>query len=79
MSWHKMATIFQNYVIAKRTILPVATVTGNLPFFFFLSVVWNASALLWAETGNLSPTQILLLLKLIGKTPIDCAGVRKKL
>lgn len=34
----------QNYMIAKKTVPPVATVTGNLPFYFpFLRVVWNAS------------------------------------
>lgn len=39
MSQHKTATEFQNYMIAKRPVPPVATVTGNLPFlflFFFL-------------------------------------------
>lgn len=35
MSWHKTATEFQNYMIAKRTVPPVATVTEDLPFFFF--------------------------------------------
>lgn len=33
MLWHKAHTEFQNYMIAKRIIPPVATATGNLPFF----------------------------------------------
>lgn len=48
--------------------------------FIFPSWEWSGMPLLlWAEAGNFSPTQILLLLKLIGKTSTDCSGVTTNL
>lgn len=79
MSWHKAHTEFQNYMIVKRIIPSVATATGNLPFFILPESVLPCICVAVGRNRNLSPTQILLLLKLIGKIHTDCTKVSKKL
>lgn len=79
MSWHKAHTEFQNYMIVKRIIPPVATATGNLPFFILPESVLQCICVAVGRNRKPQSNPDSPPMKLIGKIHTDCTGVSKKL